>query len=108
MARIDRFIFNAIAHARIRHYLVVYDISSDRERNLVSDIIGSYGVRVQYSVFECRLTRKSLTELLVALKRTPLETGCVCIYRVEKGSKPLFIGIRDPGTINLDDACIII
>lgn len=34
-------------------YVVVYDISSDKQRKKVSDLLEGYGLRVQYSVFEC-------------------------------------------------------
>lgn len=38
-------------------YLLVYDIGSDKVRDRVSKMAGGYGVRVQKSAFECRLTR---------------------------------------------------
>lgn len=39
-------------------YIVSYDIEKDKLRRIVSEIIAEYGVRVQYSVFECELTEK--------------------------------------------------
>jgi CRISPR-associated protein Cas2 len=44
-------------------YLVTYDISNDRRRKKVSDILEGYGRRVQYSVFECRLPREKYREM---------------------------------------------
>ena len=53
--------------------LVTYDIATaDRagERRLarVAKICESYGLRVQYSVFECRLSRTKLEQLAVLLE----------------------------------------
>ena len=39
-------------------YVVSYDIPNDRRRNHVHSALTGYGVWVQYSVFECFLTRK--------------------------------------------------
>jgi CRISPR-associated protein Cas2 len=39
-------------------YVVSYDIPNDRRRNRVHSALTGYGVWVQYSVFECFLTRK--------------------------------------------------
>ena len=41
-------------------YLICYDIPDDRRRNRLSKFLLDYGQRVQYSVFECDLTRKVL------------------------------------------------
>jgi CRISPR-associated protein Cas2 len=39
-------------------YVVSYDIPNDRRRTRVHSALTGYGVWVQYSVFECFLTRK--------------------------------------------------
>ncbi len=44
-------------------YIVSYDIEKDKLRRIVSEIIAEYGVRVQYSVFECELTEKKVNIL---------------------------------------------
>lgn len=36
-------------------YVVSYDISLNKLRNKISKLLESYGIRVQYSVFECNL-----------------------------------------------------
>ena len=43
-------------------YVVSYDIISDRTRRKLSKILEGYGVRIQYSVFECRLNEKRFRE----------------------------------------------
>ncbi len=108
MVRIDKFIYNAIAHARNRSYIVVYDITSDAERNKISDLLAGTGIRVQYSVFEARLTKKQLAELTIKLQALNIQSGFVKIYRTEQQSKPIIIGIEKENSVNLNDDCIII
>ena len=50
-------------------YVVIsYDISDDRTRSKVANLLADYGRRVQYSVFECRLDAKRLEKLVEKLK----------------------------------------
>ena len=44
-------------------YVVSYDITSDRRRNKIAKTLEGYGTRIQYSVFECRLTEKKYKEM---------------------------------------------
>ena len=44
-------------------YLVTYDISCNKRRKKVSDLLEGYGQRVQYSVFECVLPVDKFGEL---------------------------------------------
>ncbi|MEC4814033.1 MAG: CRISPR-associated endonuclease Cas2 [Scytonema sp. PMC 1069.18] len=50
-------------------YLVTYDIPCDKRRKKVSDLLEGYGQRVQYSVFECKLTSAQYKELCQRLKK---------------------------------------
>jgi CRISPR-associated protein Cas2 len=50
-------------------YLVTYDISCDKRRKKVSDLLEGYGRRVQYSVFECVLAKQKYDELRQRLKQ---------------------------------------
>jgi len=52
-----------------RSQLVVftYDISEDRQRSKVSKVLENFGTRVQFSVFECRLTASKAKALLARL-----------------------------------------
>ena len=43
--------------------IVSYDISDDKERKKVHNILKDFGTRVQYSVFECVINIKQLKEL---------------------------------------------
>jgi CRISPR-associated protein Cas2 len=44
-------------------YVIAYDIPDDKRRNRVARALEGHGERVQYSVFECRLTAKQLKAL---------------------------------------------
>ena len=51
-------------------YLVVYDVSDDRRRTRLHNRLLGYGTPVQYSVFECLLTREELAKMLRMIERT--------------------------------------
>ena len=64
-------------------WVVTYDISDDRTRGRAADELGAYGVRVQESVFECRLDDGLLGELVERLEGLSLETpDGFLLYRV--------------------------
>jgi CRISPR-associated protein Cas2 len=44
-------------------YIVVYDITCDKRRNKIANLLEGYGRRVQYSVFECVLSIAKYREL---------------------------------------------
>jgi len=50
-------------------YVITYDIPCDKRRKKVSEILQGYGQRVQYSVFECRLSKDKYQELCRQLKK---------------------------------------
>ncbi len=64
-------------------YVVVYDISSDKERNRIDKILKGYGFRVQKSVFECRLVKSDRNRLLEDLEKLEIKTGFIKIYKEE-------------------------
>jgi CRISPR-associated protein Cas2 len=47
--------------------VVVYDISSDRRRTKLHDVLLDYGTPVQYSVFECLLDDEGLARMKRAI-----------------------------------------
>lgn len=48
--------------------VVVYDISNDRRRTKLHNVLLDYGTPVQYSVFECLLDDQVLTRMQQAVK----------------------------------------
>jgi CRISPR-associated protein Cas2 len=68
-------------------YVVVYDISCNKRRKKVADLLEGYGERVQYSVFECVLDRDQYRQLGDRLKkRINLEEDSIRIYPITKNS----------------------
>ncbi len=55
--------------------VVAYDVAEDRRRERVARTLLDFGVRVQYSVFECALNRAQRRELVALLRQRidPLE-----------------------------------
>ncbi len=51
-------------------YVISYDVSNDKRRRLISKYLESYGIRVQYSVFECELNTTEIGRLLKGLKKS--------------------------------------
>ncbi|XFA73273.1 CRISPR-associated endonuclease Cas2 [Thermosynechococcaceae cyanobacterium Okahandja] len=50
-------------------YVIAYDIPNDKRRRKVAELLEGYGQRVQFSVFEARLTPKQLQQLRDRLRR---------------------------------------
>ncbi|MEA2091608.1 MAG: CRISPR-associated endonuclease Cas2 [Campylobacterota bacterium] len=50
------------------HYLVTYDISNDKRRTKLSEFLDKYGIRVNYSVYECELNQTKLDRLLYEIE----------------------------------------
>ena len=62
-------------------WVISYDITDDKRRNNLAKLLLSYGERVQYSVFECRL--KDIADLTDQVNELiDLEQDSVRIYRI--------------------------
>ena len=48
-------------------YVVAYDIKDSKRRKKIASILEEYGFRVNYSVFELKIDKKKLNELLKKL-----------------------------------------
>jgi len=46
------------------YYLITYDVIDNKNRKKISDLLETYGYRVNYSVFECELNKTKLKKLL--------------------------------------------
>ena len=55
------------------HIVVMYDIRKPSRLKKVAKELEGFGERMQYSVFECRLTPEGLDELLVTIDRLILQ-----------------------------------
>ena len=68
--------------AEMMYVLVSYDISDDRQRTKVAGLLKDHGKRVQYSVFECRLDAKMLSDLTAMLEPFASGTDSIRIYQI--------------------------
>lgn len=65
-----------------RNYLVIYDISSDKNRRMTVKILEKYGMRIQYSAFECVLNIKSRKILINEIYKIIDHKDSVRIYKL--------------------------
>ena len=90
--------------SRDAFYLAAYDITDDRERDRVATLLEGYGFRVQFSVFQLRLTRSGLGRLERGLAALELKSGLVGIYRLAAGASPKLIGaVPEPVVAQVGD-----
>jgi CRISPR-associated protein Cas2 len=54
---------------KIQFILIVYDISNDKRRTKLHNLLLDYGTPVQYSAFECHLDERNLSKLKKAAAR---------------------------------------
>jgi CRISPR-associated protein Cas2 len=60
--------------AHIQIWVIAYDSPSNRRRRKLAKLLEGYGVRVQWSVFECELRPDQLQRLQRALERLIVAT----------------------------------
>jgi len=64
--------------------LVAYDICDPKRLNRVAKVCEDYGVRVQYSVFECRLDENEFTDFwLTLLEEIDEDEDRVVAYKID-------------------------
>lgn len=68
--------------------VIAYDVTDDRRRERVSTLLEDYGLRVNYSVFECELEGKEFTQLQAQLARLiDAQEDRVVFYRLCAGCR---------------------
>ena len=68
--------------------VIAYDVTDDRRRERVSTLLEDYGLRVNYSVFECELESKEFTQLQAQLARLiDAQEDRVVFYRLCAGCR---------------------
>lgn len=91
-------------------YVISYDISVDRLRNKIADTLLNYGKRVQYSVFECNITKAQCEELYqkLAMLAVQDEVGSIHFYSIcEKCRKQIVVFGNKPKNETDNDVLII-
>lgn len=80
-------------------YIVSYDITNDKLRRKIAKEMENYGIRVQYSVFECDLKVEKYAELYAKLIKLmgDSEEGNIRIYNLCSNckEKTRLIGVED-------------
>lgn len=64
------------------HYLICYDISERKSRYRIEKALQGYGERVQYSVFECKLSDAELVKLRIEVNQWLGEGDKVNYFRL--------------------------
>lgn len=69
-----------MARAKKTFCVVAYDIKEDRKRARVSKILEKYGIRVNFSVFECMFTDIQLLQVQEKIKKILDKRSDTVIY----------------------------
>lgn len=92
-------------------YLVCYDICDDKRLRKVFKIMRGYGDHLQYSVFECQLTRSDLVrlkaQLAAVIHHTEDQVLFVDLGPVDGRGDRVITALGKPYT-NIDAPCIIV
>ncbi|WP_457627424.1 CRISPR-associated endonuclease Cas2 [Persephonella sp.] len=88
--------------AKVKTYLVAYDITDDKRRNRVIRELLKYGIRVQYSVFEIFIREKELSKIKKNLESLtfPVEDSIRIYtlktpYKIKKAGNEIATSILD-------------
>lgn len=83
-----------------RMYIISYDITSNKIRRKIAKELENYGVRVQYSVFECDLDKARYKEIYAKLLRLMdgVEEGSIRCYEICQNCQKRIrvIGVEKP------------
>ena len=81
-------------------FVVVYDIENDKSRQKLFDLLGEYGSRVNYSVFEIQLTKSQLKRLKIEiLDLVDLKFDSVRFYYINETTQNLSFELCKRGDI---------
>lgn len=94
-----------------KSYLVCYDISDDKRLRKLFKVMRSYGDHLQYSVFECQLTRTDLirlqAELSAVIHHNLDQVLFVDLGPAEGRGDRTITALGKPYT-NIDSPCIVV
>jgi len=79
-------------------YIIAYDISNNKKRNRMADLLSKWGRRINLSVFECVFTKKQLEKTKEKIESLiDNNTDSVKIYFICKNcySKSSVLGIQE-------------
>lgn len=68
---------------KLIHILVAYDIEDNSKRTKLHKLIKRFGDPVQYSLFECLITKEQFEKMKLLIAKIPLERAdSVCYYEL--------------------------
>ena len=75
-------------------YVVCFDISDDKKRRMIGDILSEFGVRVQRSVFEIEINKTSFKKLLIKLQKYIDKDDSIRFYAMHNNTikKSIYLG----------------
>ncbi len=65
---------------RRRRWMIAYDVSDHRQRRLIHSILKNHGKRVQFSVFECDLSKQQQQNLRDQLRQAMADSDSIRWY----------------------------
>ena len=79
-------------------HLIAYDISNNKKRKKISDLLDRYGERINLSVYECMLTDVQKEDIINQLKVIMDKNDIVKIYFICSTcySKSIHLGKKEP------------
>ncbi len=79
-------------------YVISYDIESNKIRTKLAKLLEGYGIRIQYSVFECSLSDKRFTKLYQEIFKLTGENcgGSVRFYPICRNCEEKIVTIGKP------------
>jgi len=90
-------------------YVISYDVSDDKKRRKLAKYLESYGVRVQYSVFETELNDTQVSKMIRGIQsRIDKSTDTVRIYAIPKDFRERIVTIGENKGQFYDDDYIIV
>ena len=75
-------------------YVVCFDISDDKKRKIIGDILSEFGIRVQRSVFEIEINKSSLQKVIQKIKKYIEKEDSIRFYAMHKDTvkKSIYLG----------------
>ncbi|MHB0968619.1 MAG: CRISPR-associated endonuclease Cas2 [Thermoanaerobaculia bacterium] len=91
-------------------WVITYDLSDDRLRERVADRLGTFGWRVQESVFECTFDTEALPEVVAVLERElgDAADANIRIYRICRDCLAVAVGIGSIRSIPDEHPCVVL
>ena len=93
-------------------FIISYDITSNKLRRKIAKELENYGIRVQYSVFECNLDKTRYKEIYSKLLRLMdgVEEGSIRCYEICQNCQKRVnvIGIEKPSQKHRREEVIVI